>query len=209
MNVSSLLRSTLAFAFSFTGAAWAQRTVSIAVTGNQISGSGTAAVVLASQGNENAVGFSVTFNPAVLRYDSYAEGTDTAGGTALVNVNDGQKLAGKVGVGIARPANTTFSAGSRQLVVLTFTVLSVAASAAISFGDTPILREVSDVSANTLTATFNGAAISTSIIPKVWTGGGGDNNWLTGANWHGGTTPANDGSATLQFAGSTQTLTQY
>src|SRR6185369_6048690 len=38
----------------------------------------------------------------------------------------------------------------------------------------------------------------------VWNGGGTDNNWSTGANWVGSTAPANNGTAALQFAGSTR-----
>ena len=73
---------------SLAGTALAQREVSISVTSNQITGSGTAAVTLLSQGNENAIGFSVTFNPAVLRYDGFANGTGATGttiGSALVS----------------------------------------------------------------------------------------------------------------------------
>jgi autotransporter-associated beta strand protein len=37
---------------------------------------------------------------------------------------------------------------------------------------------------------------------QTWTGGGSDDNWATGANWNGGTTP---GYGTLTFQGSTRT----
>lgn len=35
----------------------------------------------------------------------------------------------------------------------------------------------------------------------TWSGGGGDSNWSNGGNWSGGTAPATDGSALLQFVG--------
>ncbi len=39
----------------------------------------------------------------------------------------------------------------------------------------------------------------TNCTSCTWTGGGGNNNWTTGANWSGGLPPATDGSATLTF----------
>ncbi len=35
---------------------------------------------------------------------------------------------------------------------------------------------------------------------KIWSGGGGDNNWTTGANWLGGNSPTNGGMARVIFA---------
>src|SRR2546421_6146550 len=37
----------------------------------------------------------------------------------------------------------------------------------------------------------------------TWSGGGGNDNWSTGANWA-GTAPAVDGTAALSFAGTTR-----
>ena len=39
----------------------------------------------------------------------------------------------------------------------------------------------------------------------IWTGGANDNNWSSANNWNSGMVPANDGTATVQFAGSTRT----
>jgi hypothetical protein len=77
---------------------WGQRTVSFQLAGNRIASAGTASVLLASQGDENAAGFSVTFNPAVLRYDGYTAGADA--GSATILANETGKLAGRVGYGV-------------------------------------------------------------------------------------------------------------
>ncbi len=160
------LRLVLGLVLSLSGTAWAQRAVSISVTGNQLSGAGTASVLLVSQGDENAIGFSVTFNPAVLRFDSHTLGAGATGAT--LNLNDSQKAAGKVGFAIALPTNSVFSAGSKELVVLSFTVLAPSASETIDFGSQPILKEVSDVTANELTAvTYTPLTIVTSLPPAA------------------------------------------
>ena len=38
----------------------------------------------------------------------------------------------------------------------------------------------------------------------VWNGGGGDDNWTTGANWDGGIAPPSSNTTQIQFAGSTR-----
>lgn len=40
---------------------------------------------------------------------------------------------------------------------------------------------------------------------SLWSGGGADNNFLTAANWSGGTAPVSGNTTTVQFAGSTNT----
>ena len=166
MKSIRFIRSVLTLALALAGTVWAQRTVSVAVTGSQITGTGTASIVLASLGDENAVGFSVTFNPAVLRYDSFTAGTGVTGAT--INPNVSQTLTGKVGFAIAQSAGVAFSAGSKQLVVLNFTALTAAASETIGFGNVPILREVSDVTANEITAvTYTPLTIAVSLPPAA------------------------------------------
>ena len=121
---------------------FAQRNVTISVPGNQITTSGSASIDIVAQGNENALGFSITFNPAVLRYDGFTNGTGITGAT--VNPNVSSAATGKVGYAIALPAGQKLAAGSKQLLVLNFTVLTQAATSSLAFGDSPIGREVSD-----------------------------------------------------------------
>ena len=137
----------------------AQRTVSLSVPGNQIAGAGAVTVVLASLGNENAVGFSVTFDPAALRFDAIGNGADLGGAT--LNVNSSQVASGRIGVALALPSGATYPAGNRALAVLNFTVVRAStANTALGFGDTPVVREVSDARANVLVAAFAGVTVA-------------------------------------------------
>jgi hypothetical protein len=120
------------------------------------------AIELEAQGDENALGFSLTFDPAVLTYVSYAAGTGASGAT--INVNPAQAGAGRVGVAMALPAEATFSAGVKQLLVVNFTVAANASgTTAIAFGDVPIGREIVDPFVNELLSTFTGTILN--IIP--------------------------------------------
>jgi hypothetical protein len=83
-------------------------------------GSVAVAVELVAQGNENAIGFSLNFNPAQLTNQQTAAGSG-AGGASL-NVNALQAAQGRLGVAMAQPSGQTFAAGTRQLVVVTFSI---------------------------------------------------------------------------------------
>ncbi|MBK6797646.1 MAG: hypothetical protein IPG76_12925 [Acidobacteria bacterium] len=111
-------------------------------------------VELLSLGNENALGFSLEFNPAILTSPAVAPGASAAG--ASLNANLVNVANGKIGIALAFPAGQTFSAGVRQIVNITFSVPANASSGSTSilFSDQPVFREVVDVDANTLTATF-------------------------------------------------------
>ncbi len=131
-----------------------------------VSASGTAggsvavAVELVAQGNENAVGFSLNFNPAQLTNPQTVAGSG-AGGASL-NVNALQAAQGRLGVVMAQPAGQTFAAGTRQLVVVTFSIPAnaVAGTAQISFGNQPVAREIVDVTANPLQTSYTDGAVT-------------------------------------------------
>ena len=120
----------------------------------------TVAVELVSQGDENALGFSVTFDPTKLTYVASVKGADA--GPATMNVNASQAAAGRVGVALALNAGESFATGTRQLVVLTFTPLAAASgvTAAVGFGDAPVAREVADANANVLATTFTPGGVT-------------------------------------------------
>ena len=111
-------------------------------------------------GNENTVGLSVVFDPAILSYQSSARGTDA---TALLR-NENQAAQGRVGLAATVDQGQAFPAGNRQLATITFTVAAStnATSASLSVGDQPISRQVVAPNATSLTAgtTFNGGAVS-------------------------------------------------
>ena len=117
-------------------------------------------VELASQGDENALGFSLTFDAAVLSNPQAVLGSGAPSGS--LNTNAAQAGAGKLGIALALPSGQTFTVGTRQLVVVTFSVSAGtgANSTDIAFGDQPIAREVSTAAAATLPATWTGAAVA-------------------------------------------------
>lgn len=121
---------------------------------------GTIALELDAQGNENALGFSLTFDQAQLNFISAAVGSGANG--ASLNVNSIQAASGRLGLALALPAGQTLSAGTRQLVVLTFAVSATGNSAptTFSFGDQPIAREVVDANAGSLTTNYTPSAVT-------------------------------------------------
>lgn len=117
-------------------------------------GTVTAPVNLVANGNENAVSFSLNFDPKLLHYESAALGDGASTGNLLLNSS--QTASGQLGVAIALSAGSSFAAGTQQLVLVRFSspIITMATSSSISFGDTPIKRQLADASGVALSATF-------------------------------------------------------
>jgi uncharacterized protein (TIGR03437 family) len=117
-------------------------------------------IEMTALGAENAVGFSLNFNPAVLGNPRAALGGGATG--ASLNANAAQAAQGRLGLVLALPAGQSFAAGARQLVIVTFAVASAAAqgSTPITFGDQPVTREVAGVNANVLPTDFVPGAVT-------------------------------------------------
>lgn len=136
------------------------RLVRVVATSGAPSNPVSVPIELVSQGDENALSFSLTFDPAVLSNPQAVLGSDAGGASIIPNPN--QVAAGRLGLIVTLPAGQSFSAGVRRIVVVTFTILANASgdSTTVSFGDQPVPREISNVAANTLTATYTGAAVT-------------------------------------------------
>src|SRR5262249_49721755 len=117
-------------------------------------------IELDAEGNENALGFSVNFDPALLRFISAAAGKDAGGAT--INVNSSQAANGRLGLALALPAGQTIQPGQRQILAINFAVNAEgeATTATIGFGDLPVARELSDANANSLPVNFNGGSVT-------------------------------------------------
>ncbi len=117
------------------------------------------AIELISEGNENALGFSLQFDTSVLSNPVASRGSDASAASLITN--PGQINLGRYGIALALPAGQSFTAGTRQIVVVAFSVNSntLVDSTIISFGDQPIAREVVDVISNVLTATWKSGSI--------------------------------------------------
>jgi hypothetical protein len=111
-------------------------------------------VALAANGNENGLSFSLNFDTTKLTYVSIALGSGANGATVLTNAT--QAASGKLGVILALPPGQTFAAGTQEMVEVTFmtAVRTNDVSTTVSFGDVPIVRELSDASGNLLAAAY-------------------------------------------------------
>ncbi len=214
LSVSALLMVVLAFYSSPAGAAQSRE---VRVVGNTaVAGQNVnVAIELVALGNENALGFSLNFNPAIFSNPVGALGTGGAGATFNFN---SQVASGRAGVTVALAAGQSFAAGTRQIIVVTFAVVANAAAGAtsISFGDQPVVREISDPNANPVTATFTPGTITiqqpnpvpalTSLLPSSGpAGSGGFPLTVNGSNFVNGSTVQWNGSArTTTFVSGTQ-----
>jgi hypothetical protein len=113
----------------------------------------TVMVGLDAQGDENALGFSLRFNPSAWRFVSAEAGLDAR--QAIVHVNASEAASGRIGLLLALPAGGRFDAGARRIVALKFAPVSDAAEALeIGFADQPVAREIVSGEAVTLPARY-------------------------------------------------------
>jgi hypothetical protein len=110
-------------------------------------------VVITANGVENGVSFSLNFDKTLLTYSGFTQGSGDAGGSLFFNTNF--LASGKLGVGLVLPFGTTLAAGTNELVRLNFTTtFGTNVVTPITFGDTPIARQITDTSYNSLAATY-------------------------------------------------------
>ena len=141
---------------------------------------------LAAQGDENTVAFSLTFNPALLTYQSIALGSGvSAEGQLVLNTND--MGLGRIGVLLGLPSGAAFAAGPQQLVVVTFQIaadLAAATNVPVELGNQPVALEVGSANADALPAQFVGGVVAVvfgyeaDVSPRL----NGDGR-LTGTDW--------------------------
>lgn len=128
--------------------------------------SGTAFVNLLAKGNENAVGFSLSFDPTLVAYAGASVGSDAINST--MNVNAIHASNGQVGIALALPSDVAFNAGTRQLVALNFQALTATSvDIPLSLTDTPVSREVSDTNALSVLTSYSNGIISINPRPSL------------------------------------------
>lgn len=142
---------------SFTVAVAPAREVRVASAEGSPGGMVSVPIELVSAGDVNAMGFSLTFNPAIL---SSPQATPASG--AALNSNPTQAAQGRLGMTISLPAGQTFPTGVARVATVTFTIAAgtTATSTPIGFGDQPVAREVVGVSANLLPAVFTPGTVT-------------------------------------------------
>ncbi len=123
------------------------------------------AVELLALGNENALSFSLQFDPRQWRYVSAAAGPDAAG--AILSINDKHAALGRLGLAVALPPGRVWEVGLRSFVVVNF-VATEGGGASLpiqGLGDWPALREVVSVAAEALDADW--PALETRLLTNV------------------------------------------
>ena len=116
-------------------------------------------VLFTASGQENAVGFSVTYDPAELTFVEAVKGAGGQQASLLANGRSAQ--GGQIGVVVALNAASRFPAGPVELVRLRFVATgSPGTSASLAFGDAPVVREVATSFAEPLPASWQGASFS-------------------------------------------------
>ena len=116
-------------------------------------------IQLEAQGNENALGFSLSFDANVMEFISAT--LESAGNGASLITNQSQERNGKVGIALAFPPGMALPSKTLALLKVRFKPLgtSVPASTTVRFGDTPTRRTVVDLQANSLPGTYADAVL--------------------------------------------------
>jgi hypothetical protein len=183
-------------------------------------------VQLQAQGDESGLQFSVSFDPAEMSFAGASLGAGAAGAALFANTNN--LAAGQLGLALALPYPATFAAGAQPIVQLAFNSISYSNTAYLLFADSPLVRQVGDITANPVSATYlNGSmvvggapwpqlAISQSggnIVLSWPASAGGLGAQMTpalGGNWTGaGGAPVTNGSTILLTLPAPATATYF
>lgn len=109
---------------------------------------------LEASGEENAVGFTLEFDPGQLRYERALGIVDAA-----LQVNTNQAALGRVGVVLAKPVGQSFGAGAIPVMQVHLTPLGALGEVGLSPGDAPVIREIASTAAEVVPATFEGGTL--------------------------------------------------
>ncbi|HWQ92613.1 MAG TPA: LamG-like jellyroll fold domain-containing protein [Clostridia bacterium] len=127
---------------------------------------GSANVLLVSEGDVNAFGFSLSWDPAKLKYAGASLGSAASGANLYVNSN--LLSSGELGVAIALQAGAVFATGTQQVVRVQFrSVSSSEETTQVVFVDQPIPREVSDQFAKTLSTRYEAGYVAVNPVPSL------------------------------------------
>jgi len=122
-------------------------------------------IVLNANGTENALSFSLNFNPALLSYSGVMVGNDDTNAMILPNVS--RVSSGRLGIELALPSGQTFAAGKSEIARVFFTSQGLGGIepvvTPISFTSQPIAELVSDVNGNSLSNKFVNGSVALSL----------------------------------------------
>jgi hypothetical protein len=120
-------------------------------------------------GDENALGFSLSFDPAVLTYTGYSEGSSLSGCEgAMFIVNDRLAASGRLGFVLGLRAGANFSSGSQQVATINFsTPSSASGSYRVALASQPVKCQVSHASASPLASGYINGTVLISQPPAL------------------------------------------
>ena len=115
---------------------------------------------LLSQGDENTLQFSISFNPALLTLTGVAPGGGAADGSILANIS--QISSGRLGLLISLPPDETFDEGTDEIADVSFFVSPVTATNTVNipFGDQPTARQVASPLPSILAANYSNGVVT-------------------------------------------------
>jgi len=145
-----------------------------------------ATIELEAQGDENALGFTLAYNPASLTFIGIESGDGTSGASFLINTN--QTASGRVGVVLALNPGSTFGTGLRRLATATFATSTATGTFPLTLTDHVATRCVSDAAANELPVGFVGGNITvnaTNTPPTLFIARSSNSVILSWASWAG------------------------
>ncbi len=118
----------------------------------------TVPVTIESQGDENGFGFSIDYDTTKISNPTVQLGADTQGGLLIPNTTN----AGEVGVALVLQPGQTLTAGTRQLVTITFDVAAdaPAGSTPLTFGNIPVASVTADQFAAPLPVNYINGSIN-------------------------------------------------
>ena len=126
----------------------------------------TLTVSMQSLGNENAVSFSLAFDPTAFKYSSISLGSAATG--ALLDVNTNQLATGKVGLALSLPIGNSFAAGLCEIAKINLVPAAIASgNYSATIEDQPVPRGISDPSANELSAGYLLGTITVKGLPQL------------------------------------------
>ncbi len=135
-------------------------------------------IELEAQGNENALAFSLNFDPAALQFSDVILGNDTS--DAALTINRTQTASGRISLALALPVGQSITAGTRSILNVRFIPAagSGETSTQVTFTDQLLNRQMADAFANVLpqaeytnaTITLSGTAAA-NVIAANYIGG--------------------------------------
>jgi hypothetical protein len=115
------------------------------------------AVELVAQGDENALGFSVTFDAALVRFVNASLGSGATGAALVPNTANATN--GVLGFLIGFQPPGAFAPGTQPVLNLTFASVAYSNTASLAFANSPILCQLVDTNANPVSANFQNGTV--------------------------------------------------